>query len=407
MNSSSSLPDTINSSTDTKDILSVKEALNEYFRLKLNYEIHIMINKKKILNNTTLSKREKRSEFLKLKPQCINCKRPGGTIFQTRFIPETDEEEPYRQYSASCGVVSNPCNLNIKIQMGNVEFLPSILNTLQNDIKSVKDKIIDYKNKSLFGYLTTEKVLNVFDDLKNEITSYTSFYESYFDLYMSIVENDNTKKELKETITNSYILINQIKDCIKKMNETNNVQYANDAVNIYVNTLEPLLKKTRELRYKENKVLYDVSYDRCTLIQNKHSLNDLYFSHFQDNVFQYNVGLEVDTRKKPAFIIESSSSQLSSEEKETGKFVMKTSSSDGSNKLSEEQKKIISEAVSNYVTQHRMQKIKIAPLILLADIKKWLRPIISETTSDAAISAFQDYFNSLVIEQQKEEEKKN
>ena len=49
MNSSSSLPDTINSSTDTKDILSVKEALNEYFKLKLNYEIHIMINKKKIL----------------------------------------------------------------------------------------------------------------------------------------------------------------------------------------------------------------------------------------------------------------------------------------------------------------------------------------------------------------------
>ena len=48
---------------------SPKEALNEFFKLKSKYETQINANKKKIMNNTTLSKREKRSEFLKLKPK--------------------------------------------------------------------------------------------------------------------------------------------------------------------------------------------------------------------------------------------------------------------------------------------------------------------------------------------------
>jgi ribosomal protein S14 len=68
------------------NIPDVKEALNEYFKLKLKYETQIKENKKKIINNQALSNREKRSEYLKLKPKCINCKRPSGTIFKTTFF---------------------------------------------------------------------------------------------------------------------------------------------------------------------------------------------------------------------------------------------------------------------------------------------------------------------------------
>ena len=44
-----------------KTIHDVKETLNEYFKLKLQYETQIMANKKKIMNNSTLSNREKRA----------------------------------------------------------------------------------------------------------------------------------------------------------------------------------------------------------------------------------------------------------------------------------------------------------------------------------------------------------
>ena len=68
-----------------KTVYDVKESLNEYFKLKQKYEAEIAANKKRIINNSTLSNREKRSEFMKLKPKCINCKRPGGSIFKVLF----------------------------------------------------------------------------------------------------------------------------------------------------------------------------------------------------------------------------------------------------------------------------------------------------------------------------------
>lgn len=334
--STTNIPMTNTSTQKTSNLPDVKEALNEYFKLKLNYETLLMVNKKQIMNNQTLSNREKRREFLKLKPKCINCKRPGGTIFKTTFFAETDNDEAYRQHSATCGIIADPCNLNIKIQVGKVEMLPDLLNSMQNDIKNEKDMIIDNKNKLLFGYLTTEEVLQNFDRLKSNISFFTSLYEAYLDTYNNIVDNDKTKEELSETITDSYIQISQIKDCIKKMNETDNVQYARDAVNIYVNTLVPLMNKTRLLKYNENMVWYNNDTNTCNLIQNKYSIQNLSYSSFQSRVVEFNVGLKLDTKtSKPPLIIESSSEnsgniatydeKQSENENEEGKFVMKIS----------------------------------------------------------------------------------
>ena len=154
----------------TIDVSDLKDALNEYFKLKLKYEDKIMENKQKIIKNKRLSNREKRVEYLKLKPKCINCGRPGGTKFQNIYFPSDDKEDSHRQYSATCGVISDPCNLQIKINVGNVELLPNLLDEMQSGIKSLKDEVIDDKNKLLFGYLSTEDVLTKFDDLKEQIT---------------------------------------------------------------------------------------------------------------------------------------------------------------------------------------------------------------------------------------------
>ena len=136
--------------TNIKNIPDVKEALNEYYKLKLKYETTIAANKKKIINNPTLSKREKRSEFLKLKPKCINCLRPGGTLFKTNFYAEDGNDDSYREHSATCGIIADPCNLKIKIQIGKVEFLLELLNEMEKEIKTLKNKVIDDKNKLLF-----------------------------------------------------------------------------------------------------------------------------------------------------------------------------------------------------------------------------------------------------------------
>ena len=69
---------------------SVESAINEFYKLKNKYEIELFKKKKTILNNVTLSSKEKKIEFKKLKPKCINCKRPGGTLFSVKFFPGDD-----------------------------------------------------------------------------------------------------------------------------------------------------------------------------------------------------------------------------------------------------------------------------------------------------------------------------
>jgi hypothetical protein len=299
------------------NIPDVKEALNEYFKLKLKYETQIKENKKKIINNQALSNREKRSEYLKLKPKCINCKRPSGTIFKTTFFHENDKEDSHRQYGATCGIIANPCNLNIKINVGKVELLPNLLNLIQREIKESKDKIIDDKNKLLFGYLTTEQVLEKFEELKDNINLYTSLYEEYLENYNNIVDNDKKIEELNESITNSYIQIDQIKEYIKQMNDTDNYQFAIDIVNIYENTLIPLLNKIRNLKYNESFVWHNEDTNTCNLIQNKYSIHNLSYTSYNDKVISYNVGLEAFTNKnKKRIIIDSSESEEANESQE-------------------------------------------------------------------------------------------
>jgi hypothetical protein len=289
-----------------QNVHDVKESLNEYFKLKQKYESEIRANKKKIINKETLSNREKRSEFIKLKPKCINCKRPGGTIFKILFNGEDSTVESYREYNAQCGIISNPCNLKIKIRCGRTDFITDILKSMEDEIKELKNKIIDDKNKLLFGFLTTEAALENFEYSKEEVSGYSSLYEEYLTNYNNIVDNQDKKRELEEAITNSYIQINQIKDCIKKSNETGNTSFISDAIQIYDTILVPILSTIRNLKYNENFVWHNEDTNSCNLIQNKYSISNLLFSSFQSTVISFDIGYE---DKKPRMIIESSESE--------------------------------------------------------------------------------------------------
>jgi hypothetical protein len=289
-----------------KTVYDVKESLNEYFKLKQKYEAEIAANKKRIINNPTLSNREKRSEYMKLKPKCINCKRPGGSIFKVLFNPEDSNFESYREYNAKCGIISNPCNFKIKIRCGKTESITDILKNMEDEVKESKNEIIDNKNKLLFGYLNTEEALEKFDQSKEWITLYTSLYEDYLIKYNTIVDNEDKKRELEEAITNSYIQINLIKDCVKKSDETGNKSFISDAINIYDTTLVPLLTTIRNLKYNESFVWHNEDTNTCNLIQNKYSISNLLFSSFQSSVINFDIGYD---SKKSQLIIESSESE--------------------------------------------------------------------------------------------------
>jgi hypothetical protein len=305
-----------------EELTSFNEALNQYFKLKNTFETQINIIKKKIINNPTLSNREKRAEYLKIMPKCINCKRPSrkGTIFSTSYHLGEDDSEysSYRLIKASCGVLADPCNLDIQIKLDHIESLETTLDELKNEIKDYKNKIINDKNKLLFGIIDTETAIENFEENKSSIEIITTTYEICLDSLNKIIDNPEKKIELDESLVLSYNLINEIKLCIKKMNENNESKYATDAATIYVTTLKPLLDKIRHLKYSENMVFHDDDNNTCRLIQNKHSINDLSTTSSTGNeVLKFDIGYQAKkSKKKPLFIIESDESKPEKEGKE-------------------------------------------------------------------------------------------
>jgi len=278
----------------TEEIISVKDALNEYFRLKEKFEEGINVNKRKIINNPTLSKREKRSEYLKLMPKCVNCRRPSkkGTIFSITFHPSDDKTDAYRTFKSMCGNLADPCNLNIEINLGNVEYLNNMIENIRNEIKAAKNTIINDKNKLLFGLMTTETAIENFDTNKSYINDLTSIYESYLDQWNKKTDNPDKKIELDDSLVLLYQNIDKIKECIKKMNENNDTQFAVDAANIYYTTVEPLMKKIRQLKYSESITFNDDSNDTCRLIQRQISLQDMAVGSSNDKVVAFDIGMK-------------------------------------------------------------------------------------------------------------------
>jgi hypothetical protein len=284
----------------TQEIPTPNEAIFEYYRLKEKFENDMNINKRKIINNPTLSNREKHYEFIKLMPKCVNCKRPSkrGTIFSITYRDADDKVSEHRIFKATCGDLVVPCNLNIEINIGVKHLLDEELTSIRNEITEAKNIIINDKNKLLFGLITTESALENFDNNKTYISELTSIYEKYLDMWNKEVEDPEKKLELEESLVKSYESINIIKDCIKKMNENNDNQFAKEAAIIYHTTLEPLLNKIRHLKYSENMVFHDEN-NHCKLIQRKYATDNILISGYTSKVVAYDVGLKpIRTKNK-------------------------------------------------------------------------------------------------------------
>ena len=267
--------------SDEKD--KITDAINEYYKLKMKYEADLSKNKKKIINNTRLSLKEKRREFAQLKPKCINCKRPGGTIFSTTFDKTADS----RELKAICGIRAQPCNLNITILVGKFELFPLTLNDLSQDIKDEKTKIINNKNQNIFGYITAAQTVKLFEELKEQVSDTTALYMSYLEEYLDIIDNKQKNNDLKRDQEFFYSFLTEIHTAIGLFHSSDNTQYMRDAVDIYVNKLLPLLDKIMKLKYNENKVWYNENDNTYHLIQNKCTFKDIEFNIGQEKVVSF------------------------------------------------------------------------------------------------------------------------
>lgn len=137
----------------TKEKINYLEALHFYMQTKKSYEEKLLKMKKDAYYSAKTKSLAKRA-VSQIKPKCINCKRPVGTIFSLKND----------KYTAICGDtnLSTKCNLNIELYRGYWSDETSILYLYKNEMDKSKETIIRQKLDTLFQYVDERTSSNRF-----------------------------------------------------------------------------------------------------------------------------------------------------------------------------------------------------------------------------------------------------
>jgi len=247
--------------------IEFSEAFNDFFKLKHQYEEKINKSKNAILRNNNLNSLEKREKFKSLKKKCINCGNEGGNTFK---IFDNILE-------AKCNS-STPCNFHIKLQRAKNKLLNDYDEEMKNEIIDKKSNIIINKLNYLYGYETEKNTLVKFNTIKSELMKLVKDYEIINSAYNNIVNDENKNKIIREKKDELFIIIENLKKLVKQSIEEDNNAYIKEALELYLNYIDPISKDILNMKYALNSIIIEekergnVEYK---LIQKKYTLEQL------------------------------------------------------------------------------------------------------------------------------------
>ncbi len=245
-----------------------KELFNTYYKLKNQYDSNYQTLKDKILHDDTLSLKQKKQKFLKLKKKCVNCNKDGGTIF-------TNNNGILK---AICGNSSNPCKLNLEIKKQNYMLLLDDNKGIQDvykDINETKEEIIIEKLNLLFQYTDEQQVLKSFNHLKKELNELLEVKISLLNEINDKINNKEKEIEIKNINLSNQLIIKNIKELLKDFEKSPSIQLIKDIILLYKNNLMKGLKQLNNVKYSIMKMDYDEDTNVYTLIQKKYTMKDL------------------------------------------------------------------------------------------------------------------------------------
>lgn len=248
---------------------SLINGLSEYFKLKKTYDKQFNDLKTKIRKNEALNKQEKQRLFKQFQPKCVNCKKPGGTIFTNKD----------RVLKAVCGA-TEPCKLNIEINLGKYANVINLDENYTKNIDTIKTKIIMTKLDFLFGYIADETTaFDNFDKLRKNLGNYTQAQLLVQKRYNEVAHNPEKDNAIKETESGLYDEINELKNIYKLYQTNPKASYIREMVEKYLNVLQPLADKIQKMKYVRTAIEVDDTNDKKDntfyLIQKEYTLADL------------------------------------------------------------------------------------------------------------------------------------
>lgn len=216
-----------------------KKAIEDYYKLKNEYDTKIDKQRKKIRNDKTLTKEERRRKMLEIVPKCINCGKPGGTNFSINN----------KILRCVCGNTTDPCGLNIEVNRGDFEDISTTYNFLTNESEVIKQDIIRTKLDLLFNYSSEEETINKFNELREEYKSVETAIMEMQEQFEEIILGKKNAEEIIEAKQNLYNFKNQLSELAKQYAESGDEALIQDMIELYIGEIRPEAEKLRDFQY--------------------------------------------------------------------------------------------------------------------------------------------------------------
>lgn len=250
--------------------LSFTENLLKYFEMKSNYENKLYDKKKEVYRKAAQegNKKKARKMVQQVKPVCVNCNRPVGTLFKTHD----------RHYIARCGDETNPCSLNIKLFAGEYENLNYLLQFFRDSVEIHKEDIIKHKLNILFQLLGEKEGLKFFNKEFKEYSESEMFLKELMNEYNSIYFNEEKQEKINKKMTQINKIQEEMNELIDHYKQTNNKNNLHDALQKYINELMPERKNLQILKYPTMEMELDIKSGKHVLYQKGYTIHQVDFN---------------------------------------------------------------------------------------------------------------------------------
>uniref|UniRef100_A0A6C0DXF9 Leucine-rich repeat domain-containing protein n=1 Tax=viral metagenome TaxID=1070528 RepID=A0A6C0DXF9_9ZZZZ len=221
-----------------------KECLYTYFELKNRYMTGVYKLKQDTYRRSK-SKKEARVKMRNLKPKCIECNRPVGTVFKTKG----------RTHIAKCGDESSPCSLDIELFAGEYNTVGDLLDYYKNSIETTKQKIMVDKLEVVLNYILEEDGVTLFKENIGDYTKENVHYDLIKKEHDNLRFNEETYEKIRQKQQKMKEIQERIDDMYKVAAATGDGATAfKDAMAMYIDELLPEVENMQYIKYQTREI---------------------------------------------------------------------------------------------------------------------------------------------------------
>jgi hypothetical protein len=198
-----------------------------------------MDKRKNTIKKMDISNEKKKKKIKSLVGKCVNCGKPGGTLF----------EERNGLLKAVCGATPQ-CNLNINLKRKMYDNIRELEQNNNVKSESLKMNIIKTKLDYLFGLVSSkDEIVDKFNTLKNELAAISESQLIIQKKYGDIISGIHREPLLNDAAIDLANEIDELKKIYQEYLLKPLPAYLTTMVEKYLTVIKPLTEKIRNINY--------------------------------------------------------------------------------------------------------------------------------------------------------------